>query len=515
MKIVQIFEEQTYNTFLKKYAESLLAVAIREGLSTYNRSLYNSIDVKNVVELTGGESYNWDEITEQEQGYDIPHEDTVGAVYIISVIGQSQEAYLSSDSFNRRAVKTGDVLICIDSTNIIWKVLEGRTRAINKNVVLEWDDNDPQTHHTNVIATVGSTEITAIMPENPALGDVNDVKYGNIDVLQSNGQSGKKKFILPLVRYNATSGEVEVVITKSDGTTSVETLVDGDSIVDMLTKGDCGEDLAELMSDSFATKSDVEAIEELIPSGTTTSNKLTHTSFVNSSIATATATFQGYYHVIDDLGLTATATNAQIEAKLNIAAGQTGAVVSTVDSTKDLNELADNNDYLFVGMGAAGGQNLTEVRRFKYNGDNNVWTFEYTLNNSGFTAAQWEAINSLITSSLVTKLTALPTNSELTTLLNGKQNTISDLATIRSGAAAGATAYQKPITGIPDTDLSTGVQTSLDKADTAVQPAAISGMVESTDVHHIVVLTQNEYDALTIKDANTEYNIIEDTTEET
>lgn len=50
-----------------------------------------------------------------------------------------------------------------------------------------------------------------------------------------------------------------------------------------------------------------------------------------------------------------------------------------------------------------------------------------------------------------------------------KQDVISDLATIRSGAAAGATAYQKPSTGIPPTDLASAVQTSLGKADTALQ----------------------------------------------
>lgn len=50
-----------------------------------------------------------------------------------------------------------------------------------------------------------------------------------------------------------------------------------------------------------------------------------------------------------------------------------------------------------------------------------------------------------------------------------KQDTISDLATIRSGAGLGATAYQKPSTGIPKNDLASGVQTSLDRADTALQ----------------------------------------------
>lgn len=54
------------------------------------------------------------------------------------------------------------------------------------------------------------------------------------------------------------------------------------------------------------------------------------------------------------------------------------------------------------------------------------------------------------------------------TALAGKQDTITDLAAIRSGAAAGATAYQKPATGIPATDLAAAVQTSLGKADTAL-----------------------------------------------
>ena len=49
--------------------------------------------------------------------------------------------------------------------------------------------------------------------------------------------------------------------------------------------------------------------------------------------------------------------------------------------------------------------------------------FEYELNNSGFTAAQWDAINSGITSGLV-KLSDLPTLAQLTVCLNGKQNTL-------------------------------------------------------------------------------------------
>lgn len=62
------------------------------------------------------------------------------------------------------------------------------------------------------------------------------------------------------------------------------------------------------------------------------------------------------------------------------------------------------------------------------------------------------------------------TTGELKEYINdGVQGEISDLDTIRSGATAGATAYQKPGTGIPSTDLSSDVQTSLGKANTALQ----------------------------------------------
>lgn len=53
--------------------------------------------------------------------------------------------------------------------------------------------------------------------------------------------------------------------------------------------------------------------------------------------------------------------------------------------------------------------------------------------------------------------------------ISGKQDTISDLTIIRSGASAGATAYQKPSGGIPASDLASAVQTSLGKADSALQ----------------------------------------------
>lgn len=60
-------------------------------------------------------------------------------------------------------------------------------------------------------------------------------------------------------------------------------------------------------------------------------------------------------------------------------------------------------------------------------------------------------------------------------IIENYQYKIPDIDTIRAGAALGATAYQKPSTGIPKSALASAVKTSLEKADTALQPSALNG----------------------------------------
>lgn len=205
-------------------------------------------------------------------------------------------------------------------------------------------------------------------------------------------------------------------------------------------------DALAAMSDTITTLTGrIGDIRDLIPSAASASNQLADKAFVNSSIATATAEFRGTYNSL-----------AELQA------------VS-----------ADENDYGYVRTTDAAGN--TVYKRYKYSGGS--WTFEYDLNNSSFTAAQWAAINSAITAELVEKLRALPTNAALTELLNGKQGVIADLDTIRANAAAGGTAYQKPAGGIPASDMSAAVQTSLGKADSAVQD--VSGKADKTELEAI------------------------------
>lgn len=172
----------------------------------------------------------------------------------------------------------------------------------------------------------------------------------------------------------------------------------------------------------------IDGITAKIPSTATAQNQLADKDFVNSSISTNTAEFKGTYNSLSELQ----------------------AVT------------ANENDYGFVVSTDAAGN--TVYSRYKYSGGS--WRFEYNLNNSSFTAAQWAAINSAVTAELVAKLSALPDNATLTAALAAKQDVIDDLSSIRSKANS---AYQKPSGGIPKTDLASGVQTSLDKADSAIQ----------------------------------------------
>ena len=64
--------------------------------------------------------------------------------------------------------------------------------------------------------------------------------------------------------------------------------------------------------------------------------------------------------------------------------------------------------------------------------------------------------------------------------LDAKQDVISDLQTIRSGAAAGATAYQKPASGIPASDIASGVIPTVPTISTDVSADAASDVKTSS-----------------------------------
>ena len=119
---------------------------------------------------------------------------------------------------------------------------------------------------------------------------------------------------------------------------------------------------------SLANKLESTDIVPVAPSTDATPNQLagarSTAEFVNSSIATNTANFAG-----------------------------------TFTSESEFPAVATNNDYLFLDTVDEEGNKI--FKRYKYAADTSRWVYEYTLNNSSFTAAQWAAIQSGITAEIV------------------------------------------------------------------------------------------------------------------
>lgn len=124
------------------------------------------------------------------------------------------------------------------------------------------------------------------------------------------------------------------------------------------------------VSESLKVKGkDITEIIDYLPNDVSKENKLTTKDFVNSSVSTNTANFLGTFNTLEE-------------------------IQSLTDVT--------NNDYAFWKTTDTLGNVV--FKRYKYSVDEQLWKFEYDLNNSSFTAKQWEAINSGITAELVAKI---------------------------------------------------------------------------------------------------------------
>lgn len=164
---------------------------------------------------------------------------------------------------------------------------------------------------------------------------------------------------------------------------------------------------------------DITDIKDLIPNQASDINQLADKNFVNSSISTNTANFIGTFNSVADLE----------------------AYSGTVT----------NNDYAFVISVDSDGN--TVYNRYKYTTATTPpsWVFEYALNNSSFTAAQWDAINSGATTTNIGQIaTALQPGDNISALVNdsgylknlatGGTQAIA-LGTMASATASGSIAY--------------------------------------------------------------------------
>lgn len=181
-------------------------------------------------------------------------------------------------------------------------------------------------------------------------------------------------------------------------------------------------DIRDLITGTNGINAKISAIEGKIPPAASTTNQLADKQFVNDSISTSTARFMKTVTASAD-------TEAAAQTALRTITGM------------------DANDYAFVQCTDSAGN--TKYKRYKYN--DSAWVYEYTLNNSSFTAAQWNTINSGVTSAMLPTGSAAPSStnklatatdiSTLNTAINGKQATLvagTNIKTINSSSILGS-----------------------------------------------------------------------------
>lgn len=136
-----------------------------------------------------------------------------------------------------------------------------------------------------------------------------------------------------------------------------------------------------LVTQIGTNQSDITTINDKIPSAASDSNQLADKAFVNSTVTTLLARY-----ITSSAGGDSFATHAALAAGPYYLDG-------TAVTTSDLH----NNDYAMV---MADETHDGKPARYIWSGTQ--WSFQYVLNNTTFTQAQVDAMNSGITSSLVT-----------------------------------------------------------------------------------------------------------------
>ena len=167
-----------------------------------------------------------------------------------------------------------------------------------------------------------------------------------------------------ILEKNKNTNKTEVFTQEDQSFTGRKTFLSGVTTSDLEVR-------TVEVSESLKVKGkDITDIIDYLPNDVSKENKLTTEDFVNSSIATNTAYFRGTFNSVEEL--------------------------EAYEGEKT------NNDYAFVRTADQFG--AISFNRYKYNSKSGIWEYEYTLNNSSFTAAQWDAINSGITAELVAQI---------------------------------------------------------------------------------------------------------------
>ena len=171
---------------------------------------------------------------------------------------------------------------------------------------------------------------------------------------------------------------------------------------------------AALTTQITTNQNDISAIQGKIPSAATTTNQLADKAFVNSTVTTLLARY-----------ITSSAAGDSFASNAALVAGPY-YLDGTAITTANLN----NNDYAMVME-----DETHDNKPARYIWSGTQWSFQYVLNNTTFTQAQVDAMNSTITASLVNDYSTHIADTDIHVTTTDKNNWNAKQTAITGGAS--------------------------------------------------------------------------------
>ena len=258
-----------------------------------------------------------------------------------------------------------------DTANHVY-VFSGTVRSVQLNIASPTNDNLVAMDANGLVKESGLAKSSVESAIRKAGSAIQGVKVNNTTLTPD----ANKIVNVPLVTTSADGAMSAADKTKLDGIAAgtASPLMDGKTSV--------GNSLKYAREDhvhpSDTSREDI-ANKTTVVLGTSDSKYPTDKAvaeFVNSSIATNTANY----------------------------ISNNGEPFTSVEQLEAYSGSVTNNDYAFVTGIDSEGNTYYDRYKATVKGSSVTWALEYRLNNSSFTAAQWSAINSGITSALVAKI---------------------------------------------------------------------------------------------------------------
>ena len=306
--------------------------------------------------------------------------------------------------------------------------------------------------------------INITIPDSATWGNISGTLSNQTDL--QNALNAKQDELTPGTYISISNNTISSTVTIEDLTTQAQ--------YDALNSGADSNNIAQIATNS----NDISDIQDLIPAQASDSNQLADKDFVNSSVATNTANFIGTFANVPALNAYAgDVTNNDYAFVANSVIEDNGSDWATFAALDAYDkDLVTNFDYAWVENGTKFDlyrfdilnqtwglrvQNTdkadvtlnTAYNRYKAVVENNTvtWEYEYTLNNSSFTASQWAAINSGITSGDVALIqTALQQGDNVSELVNDAgyltSASLSNYVTLNTAQTiSGSKAFSSPL----------------------------------------------------------------------